>query len=119
MASCVVCREDIKRGTQCPRCGSDNRGMTDLTLGYFLSIWAILSFLLIFVPVFMLLPKILSTLHNILWPIASVRVAAPIALLITLIIAFFMFTMRDDLHDYSQSITFKEKKGIPTAFERF
>jgi hypothetical protein len=87
--------------------------MTDLTLGYFLSIWAILSFLLIFVPVFMLLPKILSTLHNILWPIASVRVAAPIALLITLIIAFFMFTMRDDLHDYSQSITFKEKKGIP------
>ena len=38
MASCVVCREDIKRGTQCPRCGSDNRGMTDLTLGYFLSI---------------------------------------------------------------------------------
>ena len=109
MANCAVCREDIERGTTCPRCGSDNSNVQDLTLGYFGSIWAILSFLLIFAPLFMLLPGVFSWANEILQPVVSLRVAGPIALLITLIVAFFMFSMREELHEGALTSPFKEK----------
>ena len=113
MANCAVCKEDIQPRSVCPRCGSDNQGVRDVTFGYFTSIWAILSFLLILGPLFMLLPKVLSWVDGVFQPIASVRVAAPIALLLTLVIAFFLFSMRDDLHETHQSRTFREKQGTP------
>ena len=71
MANCAVCREDIERGSVCQRCGSDNKDVQDLTLGYFGSIWAILSFLLIFVPLFMMLPGVFSWANEILQPVVS------------------------------------------------
>jgi hypothetical protein len=61
----------------------------------------------------MLLPRVLSWVDSIFSPIASVRVAAPISLLLTLVISFFLFSMRDDLHNYSLSRTFRKKKGTP------
>ena len=111
MANCAVCREDIERGAMCPRCGSDNSNVQDLTLGYFGSIWAILSFILIFAPLFMLLPGVFSWANEILQPVVSLRVAGPIALLITLIVAFFMFSMREELHEGALTSPFKEKPG--------
>jgi hypothetical protein len=117
VANCAVCKEDIQRGSVCPRCGSDNKGVSDNTFGYFASIWAILSFLLILAPLFMLLPMVLSRVDGIFQPIASVRVGAPIALLLTLVIAFFLFSMRDDLHEQSQSRTFRAKQGTPLPIQ--
>ena len=111
MANCAVCREDIVVGSVCPRCGNDNRDVKDLTLGYFGSIWAILSFLLIVVPLFMLLPGVFSWADDILQPVVSLRVAGPITLLITLIVAFFMFSMREELHEGALISPFKEKPG--------
>jgi hypothetical protein len=61
----------------------------------------------------MLLPMVLSWMDSIFKPIASVRVAAPISLLLTLVIAFFLFSMREDLHNYSLSRTYREKEGTP------
>jgi hypothetical protein len=42
-------------------------------------------------------------------------VAAPISLLLTMVFAFFLFSMRDDLHEEHQSRTFREKqrKSLP------
>ena len=111
MANCAVCREDIARGSVCPRCGSDNSDVQDLTLGYFGSIWAILSFILIFAPLFFLLPGVFSWANEILQPVVSLRVGGPISLLITLIVAFFMFSMREDLHEGALTNRFKEKPG--------
>jgi hypothetical protein len=86
-----------------------------VTLGYFASIWAILSFLLIFVPLFMLLPGVFSWVDKVLLPIASLRVAAPIALLLSLVFAFYMFSVRDDLHHYARTLGVKEKPGWPLS----
>jgi hypothetical protein len=113
VANCAVCREDIAPGAVCPRCGSDNSDVQDLTLGYFGSIWAILSFLLIFAPLFMLLPGVFSWMNEILQPVVSLRVAGPISLIITLIVAFFMFSMREELHESALISPFKEKPGRP------
>jgi hypothetical protein len=113
VANCAVCRVDIERGEPCPRCGSDNSGVQDLTLGYFGSIWAILSFLLIFVPLFLLLPGIFAWTNEILQPVVSLRVAGPISLLVVLVIAFFMFSMREELHEGALIRPFKENPGRP------
>ena len=113
MASCAVCREDIRSETECPRCGSDNSNLPDVTLGYFASIWAILSFLLIFVPLFILLPGVFSWVDKVLQPIASLRVSAPIALLLSLVFSFYMFSVRDALHHYTLTLGVKEKPGWP------
>ena len=113
MANCAVCRQDLSSEQVCSRCGSDNSNVPDVTLGYFTSIWAILSFLLIFIPLFMLLPGVFSWIDKILQPIASLRVAGPIALLLCLVIAFYVFSMRDDLHTYGRTLRFKEKPGRP------
>jgi len=111
--SCAVCQEDIEPKSVCPRCGSDNAGVKDLTFGYFSSIWAFLSFLLIFAPLFMLLPGIFAWMDRILQPMVSLQVAGPISLLITLIIAFFLFSMREELHEKSLTREFKEKPSQP------
>ena len=67
MANCAVCKEDIQSRAVCPRCGVQDKGPYDFTFGYFASIWAILSFLLILAPLFMLLPKVLSWMESIFW----------------------------------------------------
>jgi hypothetical protein len=87
-----------------------------VTLGYFASIWAILSLLLIFAPLFTLLPGVFSWVDKILQPIASLRVAVPIALLLSLVFAFFMFTVRDTVHHFMRTRCFKEKPGQPLTF---
>lgn len=113
MAKCAVCREDIEREAACPRCGSDNSNVGDLTLGYFGSIWAILSFLLIAVPLFLLLPGVFAWVDGILQPLVSLRVAGPIVLILTMGIAFFMFSTRDELREVALIRSFKGKLGNP------
>ena len=115
MANCAVCKEDIVPGAECPRCGYDNsqvREVSDL-IGYWGNVWGIMSFLLIFPPMFMLLPGVFGWVDKVLQPIASIRVGGPIALLNAVIIAFFMFGMRDELHLYTQLQRFKERRGRP------
>jgi hypothetical protein len=70
---------------------------------------------LIFPPLFMMLPGIFDWIDAALQPIASVRVAAPIALLNTLIIAFYLFSMRDALHHATLTRRFKKDPGRPVA----
>jgi hypothetical protein len=50
-------------------------------------------------------------MESIFQPVASVRVGAPVSLLVTMVIAFFLFSMRDDLHKQDQARTFQKKQG--------
>ncbi len=115
MANCAVCREDIAPGAQCPRCGYDNSQAREVNefFGYWGNIWGMMSFLLIFPPMFMLLPGVFGLVNKALQPIASVRVGGPIALLNAVVIAFFMFGMRDELHRYTLLQRFKKEPGRP------
>ena len=74
-------------------------------------IWKVLSFGLVLCPLIMLL--FYSTTDGILQPIASIRVGGPIALLCTFVIAFFLSSLRDDLHAREQMRQFKETPGRP------
>ena len=76
-------------------------------------IWKVLSFALILCPLIMLL--LYSISDEILQPIASVRVGGPIAVLCTFVIAFYLSSLRDDLHAREQMRRFKEKPGQPLA----
>jgi hypothetical protein len=82
-----------------------------LTVGYFSSFWGFLSFLVILPPLFMILPGIFRLVNDALQPIASARVGAPIALLNTMIIAFYVFSLRDALRHYTLTRHFKKKPG--------
>jgi hypothetical protein len=84
-----------------------------LTFGYFASFWAVLSFLLILGPLFSFLPSVRSWLQGVFSSVASVRVSMPISLLMTTVAAFYLFTLRDDLHQYSLSLTFQPKQRTP------
>jgi len=112
MATCAVCRETIADTQKpCPRCAFDNSTVEKVngTLGYFGNIWGILSFLLI------LPPLLLFLLDNWFQPIASVRVAAPISFLITFIVAFYMYSLKDALHHYSLTRRFRNPQGRSIA----
>jgi len=61
----------------------------------------------------MLVSPIKEAMQDAFASVASVRVAAPIALLLTMVFAFFLFSMRDDLHEQHQSRTFREKQRTP------
>jgi len=64
----------------------------------------------------MLLPGVFAWANNVLQPIASLRVAGPISLLLCLVIFFYLFSMRDDMHTYTRTLRFKEKSGRPLTF---
>jgi hypothetical protein len=116
VANCVVCRDDLDPGvTKCPRCGSDNSPREDMGLAYLRNFWGLLSFLLILPPLLMIMPGIFPLVNNALQPVASARVAGPIALLSTAIIAFYVFSLRETLYHYSNLRQFKEKPGPPLA----
>jgi hypothetical protein len=113
MADCAVCREDIAPRTKCPRCGYDNGQLQEVNemAGYFGSFWGILSFLLIFPPLFMIMPGVFTIVNEILQPVISIRVGGPISLLITLITTFYMFGASKDLHHYTLTRRFKKNPG--------
>jgi len=74
-------------------------------------IWKVLSLVLVLCPLMMLL--FYRTTNAILQPIASIRVGGPIAALCTFVIAFFISSLRDDLHAREQLRQFKEDPGRP------
>ena len=118
MANCAVCREDIPPGTLCPRCDYDNILLEDVNglVAYWGSFWGVLSALLVLPPLLMLMPGLYGWVNETLQPIASARVGAPIALLNTMVIAFYIYSLRDALHHYQRMLRFKEKPGKSIAF---
>jgi hypothetical protein len=76
-------------------------------LRYSLNAWALFSLGLPLLPLFMLLAY--GAVDAVLRPIASLRVGGPIALIATLVIAFFAYTLRDDLHRYTHTRSFSER----------
>ena len=118
MANCAVCREDIPPGTLCPRCDYDNILLEDVNglVAYWGSFWGVLSALLVFPPLFMLMPGLYGWVNEVLQPIASARVGAPISLLNTAVIAFYVYSLRNALHHRERTLRFKEKPGQSIAF---
>jgi rubredoxin len=111
---CAVCREDIKSDKECPRCGFDNSGVEDVEWWrYFASFWAALSFLLVFATLLLLLPGIRGRADEAVQPVASIRVGGPIILLITLISAYYVYTLRDRLHEYELLRSVQKRPGRP------
>jgi hypothetical protein len=82
-------------------------------LRYSLNAWGLFSLGLPLVPLLMLLTY--GAVDAVLWPIASLRVGGPIALIATLVIAFFAYTLRDDLHRYTHTCSFREhpRRSLP------
>jgi|GEM_PF-4552284 len=117
MSNCVVCRADVPDGKICPRCGQDNTSFQSGGgfIDYFGSIWGVLSLLLILPPLFMMMPLIYPAVDNALQPLASVRVGAPIAFLISFIVAFYMYSLRIAIHHYSLTRHFKAQPGRSVA----
>ena len=115
MTNCRVCREDIKPGQTCPRCGYDNGQIGEISplVAYFGNVWGILSFGLILLPLFALMS--FNWVNSILQPIASIMVAGPISLLVTAIIAFYMYSLRNQIHHYSLTRKFKKNPGRSVA----
>jgi hypothetical protein len=116
MTNCSVCREDIKPGEKCPRCGYDNGQIKEINslVVYFLgSVWGFLSLGLILLPFFALLA--FNWVDSILQPIASIMVSGPISLLVTAIIAFYMYSLRNPIHHYSLTRGFKKTPGRSVA----
>ena len=116
MANCVVCGEDLRAGPACVRCGHQNRELADMTMGYFVNGWGVLSFLLILPPLFMLLPGISRWSERFLQPIVSTLLGPLFALVVTSIIAFYVFSLRDALHYHSFKRGFRAKPGRSLAF---
>ncbi|MBN1582653.1 MAG: hypothetical protein JXA89_18225 [Anaerolineae bacterium] len=115
MTNCRVCREDIKPGQTCPRCGYDNGQIGEISplVAYFGNVWGILSFGLILLPLFALMS--FNWVNSILQPIASIMVAGPISLLVTAIIAFYMYSLRNQIHHYSLTRKFRKNPGRSVA----
>jgi len=88
-----------------------NEQRLSAVLEYLMSVWGILSFGLILVPLLML--ALYGPVNNMLQPIASVKVGGPIALLCTFIIAFYILTLRDELFRYTYTLPFGEKAKRP------
>jgi hypothetical protein len=59
----------------------------------------------------MILPGVYTRINDVLQPVASARLGAPIALLISFVVAFYMYSLRDVLHQYTLTQPFKEKPG--------
>jgi hypothetical protein len=82
-------------------------------LRYSLNAWGLFSLGLALVPLLMLMAY--SVVDDILWPVVSLRVGGPISLIATLVIAFFAYTLRDDLHRYTHTRSFSEgpRRSLP------
>lgn len=115
MSNCRVCQEDINPKQKCPRCGYDNGQVGEFSslLAYFGNVWGILSIGLILLPLFSLM--LFNWVNRILQPIASITVAGPISLLVTAIIAFYMYSLRNSFHHYSLTRGFQKKPGKSVA----
>jgi hypothetical protein len=87
--------------------GSEQQGQGTDLLRYSLNAWGLFSLGLPLLPLFMLLAY--SAVDAILRPVVSLRVGGPIALIATLVIAFFAYTLRDDLHRYTHTRSFTER----------
>jgi hypothetical protein len=85
-------------------------------MGYFVNGWGVLSFLLIIPPLFMLLPGISRWTARLLQPIVSTLLGPLFALVVTSIIAFYVFSLRDALHYHSLKRGFRAKPGRSLAF---
>ena len=88
-----------------------NEQRLSAVLEYLMSVWGILSFALMLVPLLMLV--LYTPVNNMLQPIASAKVGAPIALLCTFVIAFYVLTLRDALFRYTYTLPFGEKTKRP------
>ena len=77
-----------------------------MALEYWLSVWGILSLVLIFAPLTLLFPTVNARLE----PISAVWVSVPIAVVCAFVIAFYMFTLRDALFKYTFTLSFREEK---------
>lgn len=117
MSSCVVCRADVPDGGICPRCGQNNASFQagGGPLDYFGSVWGVLSLLLIFPPLLMIMPIIYPVMDALFQPLVSVRVGAPIAFLISFIVAVYMYSLRISLYHYNQTRQFKANPGRSLA----
>jgi hypothetical protein len=62
------------------------------------------------------MPGLYGWVNEMLQPIASARVGAPIALLNTAVIAFYIYSMRNALHHYERTRRFREKPRQSIAF---
>jgi hypothetical protein len=116
MANCVVCGEDLREGPMCERCGHRNERLPDVTAGYFINGWGVLSLLLILPPLFMLLPGISRWSTSLLQPIVSTLLGPLFALVVTSIISSYVFSLRDALYHHSLKRRFRTKSGRSLAF---
>lgn len=113
MINCIVCREDVPAEGRCLRCGFDNNRVAKVSpfIAYFVNVWGVLSLFLILPPLFMMMPIVYPVVNEVLQPVVSARVGAPIAFLVTAIVAFYMYSLRDAIHHYSLTRHFKENPG--------
>lgn len=82
---------------------------------YLSSAWGFLSFGLVLIPVIMMV--LYEPFDESLQPIASLRVGGPISLLCTFVIAFYMLSLRYEIHRYTHTASFakKARPSIPIA----
>lgn len=80
---------------------------------YFKTVWGLLSILIVLATLALTMLSFVS--NELLQPVASLRVASPIAFLCTFVIAFYLFSVRDDLFRLDATRQFREKPGRPIA----
>jgi len=78
---------------------------------YIASVWGIMSFALILVPLLMLVA--LEQVDKVLQPVVSAVVGAPIALVCTYVIAFYGLSLRDELYKYTRTLSFRRQTRPP------
>ena len=84
---------------------SEKRQPNASPIEYLTSVWGIMSFGLIGVPLVMLVA--LDVVDQVLEPVVSAMVAAPIALVCTVVIAFYGISLRDELYRYTRTLSFR------------
>ncbi|MFL7809842.1 MAG: hypothetical protein ACK2VD_14125 [Anaerolineae bacterium] len=95
----------MSNGTAMNGSQGQDQGM-DL-LRYSFNAWGLFSLCLPLLPLLMLLAY--GVVDDALWPVVSLRVGGPVSLIATLVIAFFAYTLRDDLHRYTHTRSFSER----------
>ncbi len=88
--------------------------MKDYTDYYFKTIWGLLSFSIVVITLALMLYG-WGVSNELLQPVASLRVASPIAFLCTFVIAFYLYSVRDDLCRVDATRQYREKPGKPIA----
>lgn len=81
---------------------------------YFKTVWGLLSLLIVVVTLMLMLYS-WGVSNELLQPVVSLRVASPIAFLCTFVIAFYLYSVRDDLFRVDATRQFREKPGKPLA----